>query len=57
MICKLYRMIKRTIQAIHLIELLIIADTQWHLPVDWTELESLCAGESEGKTTCKYKYN
>jgi hypothetical protein len=36
-ICKLYRLLKRSIQSIHLVQTLLIADQEWKLPVRWAD--------------------
>jgi hypothetical protein len=35
-ICKLYRLLTRSIQAMQLLKLLLIAELDWRLPVNWT---------------------
>ena len=36
-ICKLYRLLKRALQSLHLIETLLVADQEWKLPVKWSD--------------------
>jgi len=36
-ICKLYRLLKRALQSLHLIETLLVADQEWKLPVKWAD--------------------
>jgi hypothetical protein len=38
-ICKLYRLLKRSLQSLHLIETLLIADQEWKLPVKWADFK------------------
>ena len=40
-ICKLYRLLARTIQALQLLRLLLTADLEWRLPLSWRDFRGL----------------
>ena len=40
-ICKLYRLLARTIQALKLLRVLLKADLEWRLPVRWSDFRNL----------------